>query len=112
MDRDNTNYAERAILGMCLSDKDTLIDCVSSMTESDFAGTENQLVFRALTYAIVNRKPTTLTSTLEIMESQGTKDEAGGEQYLQNLLYDADDIENFKDYYALVKNKSSIRQLY
>ncbi len=112
MDRDNTNYAERAILGMCLSDKDTLIDCVSSMTESDFAGKENQLVFRALTYAIVNRKPTTLTSILEIMESQGTKDEAGGEQYLQNLLYDADDIENFKDYYALVKNKSSIRQLY
>lgn len=109
MDRSQNNYAEQAVLALALDNSDSLYEILGQITDDDFSDNRNKLIYQGI-MALNEKKITVeLTNLLEEMTAQNTLDEAGGETYIKNLMYETPLRSELPQFLETVKNRSVLR---
>lgn len=111
MNVDSAVYAERAVLGICMMDRDSMLDSTSILTEEDFSTKATQLVFRAVKRAAERGTSGDAVDVIEILNGDHTLESVGGVGFVKNLVANVDDIANYRDYITVIRERSSLRRL-
>ena len=103
--------AEQSLLGAILIDPESLNDVAQIVRDIDFYLTEHQQIYRAMYDLFVLNKEIDVVTLIDKLVCNGVYDKAGGEAYIRTLAEIVPSALNVKDYAAIVKEKSVLRQL-
>ncbi len=107
----NDINTEKAILGLVILHNDLANKLIERITSNDFYDLRNETIFRAIKNLNIENKPIDLTTLKDKLESMGSLDEVGGEEYIATLVGGNYYKSNFDAYIDIVKEKSMLRSL-
>ena len=82
----NDINTEKAILGLVILHNDLANKLIERITSNDFYDLRNETIFRAIKNLNIENKPIDLTTLKDKLESMGSLDEVGGEEYIATLV--------------------------
>ena len=103
--------AEVSVLGAMLLDNDVIADVVQAADKDDFYSTAHKVIFEAVVELYDEKKAVDLIILAEGMKLRGTLEQAGGIDYLTNLVNSVPSAANAVHYAKIVKNKGLVRRL-
>ena len=103
--------AEQSLLGAIMIDPDALNDIADSVSASDFYLTEHSQIFTAMHELFMANKEIDIVTLIDMLVSKGIYSKSGGQDYIKTLCQIVPNALNIKDYAAIVKQKSLLRQL-
>lgn len=103
--------AEQAILG-CIILKNELWESISDiLEENDFYTKKNRIIYKTISYLILNNKSTDTITIIETLKNNKELDVIGGKSYLNEILENAVGLKNINTYISIIKEYSSLRKL-
>ncbi len=103
--------SEQAILGAVLLDNEALYPVLEVVTAEDFYRRGHQLIFEAMMSLSERREPTDMVTLAQELRAAGTLDQAGGVDYLSQLVDSVPTSSNTPFYARVVKEMSLRRRL-
>jgi replicative DNA helicase len=103
--------AERACLGACLRDNNTIAEVVSILTPGSFYTDAHQKIFRAIVKLNDSHQPVDLVTVASWLKSQRYVEDIGGYGYLAELWEASPTATNAEYYAKIVREKSLCRTL-
>lgn len=98
------------MLGSILIDPESLNLIADIVREEDFYLEEHQRIFSAMHRLFLVNKQIDLVTLIDTLVHQGVYDRSGGEIYIRTLAEVVPGAQNIKDYAAIVRDKSLLRQ--
>lgn len=104
--------AERAVLGAILVNSDLVLGTLSSLTEKDFSDEDkrNLLVFKAMKELDAHNHPIDVESVIDQLILSQTFNDAGGSDYIYELLNSPVNYENIDHYVGMLRNLGVFRE--
>ena len=103
--------AERALLGGLMLDNETWDDVEDLLGGGDFSRDDHSLIFGAIRDLINDGKHCDNLTVCEHLRSREKLDDAGGPEYVGNLLIGTPSAANVETYARIVRDMSILRQL-
>lgn len=103
--------AEISVLGAMLLDNDVIADVVRAVDKDDFYSTAHKVIFEAIVELFDDKKAVDLIILAEGLKLRGTLEQAGGIDYLTNLVNSVPSAANAVHYAKIIKNKGLTRRL-
>ncbi|MBQ8141487.1 MAG: replicative DNA helicase [Clostridia bacterium] len=103
--------AEQSLLGAILVDPEALNDIADSVNSTDFYLTEHSQIFTAMHELFLANKEIDIVTLIDMLVTKGIYSKSGGQDYIKTLCQTVPNALNIKDYAAIVKQKSLLRQL-
>ena len=103
--------AEQSLLGAILVDPEALNDIADSVSATDFYLTEHSQIFTAMHELFLANKEIDIVTLIDMLVTKGIYSKSGGQDYIKTLCQTVPNALNIKDYAAIVKQKSLLRQL-
>jgi len=101
--------AEKAALGSVLSDERAASLVCSSLIPADFVEMKNRLVFESMLRLFLDRKPIDPTTIVTDMETHKVIDDAGGSDYLFELVQSCINPDNASFYVRIIRDHSRLK---
>ncbi|MCQ2911990.1 MAG: replicative DNA helicase [Bacilli bacterium] len=104
--------AERAVLGAILLNPDLVLGTLSSLSENDFSGDDprNVLVFKAMKELDAHNHPIDVESIVDQLINLKTFNDAGGSEYIFELVNSPVNFENVDHYVGMLRNQGVFRE--
>ena len=104
--------AERAVLGAILVNSDLVLSTLSSLTEKDFSEDDkrNLLVFKAMKELDAHNHPIDVESVIDQLILSKTFNDAGGSDYIYELLNTPVNYENIDHHVTMLRNLGVFRE--
>ncbi|MBQ9534769.1 MAG: replicative DNA helicase [Clostridia bacterium] len=102
--------AEQAVLGSILIDPACAADALELLTAEDFYIETNRVIFETVSAMFTGGKKIDAVTVLDEMKLSGYKDRANRDYFLQ-LIETTPTAANIKEYAAIVRGKSMLREL-
>lgn len=111
-DLPHNTEAEKAVLGAMLRSKTICDDCISEFTEESFfaENVQNRIVFGAMYRCRSKNEPVDVQTVTQELINMGAYDDAGGTEYLLELVDSVISLENVKEYVNAVKDQELLRK--
>ncbi|MEG2453493.1 MAG: replicative DNA helicase [Clostridia bacterium] len=110
--RTPVNYeAEQALLGCILMDNNAANDYVTQLNESDFAMSQNKVIFKAISAVNQENKPVDHFVVLDRLKIDNKLEEAGNSEYILSLMTILPSAANVLQYFEIVKRDSLRRKV-
>ncbi|MBE6596668.1 MAG: replicative DNA helicase [Ruminococcaceae bacterium] len=103
--------AEQSLLGAILVDPDALNDIADGVSATDFYLTEHSQIYTAMHELFLANKEIDIVTLIDMLVTKGIYSKSGGQDYIKTLCQTVPNALNIKDYAAIVKQKSLLRQL-
>ncbi|MBE6531539.1 MAG: replicative DNA helicase [Ruminococcaceae bacterium] len=103
--------AEQSLLGAILVDPDALNDIADTLSATDFYLTEHSQIYTAMHELFLANKEIDIVTLIDMLVMKGIYSKSGGQDYIKTLCQTVPNALNIKDYAAIVKQKSLLRQL-
>lgn len=103
--------AEQALLGALIRNPDVFDAVAGSIVSDDFYLDEHKHIYSALIKMFNSSKVIDIVTLVNTLVEEGDRDEAGGVQYIANLVNSVPSVANVRDYARIVKDKSKLRKL-
>ena len=103
--------AEQAVLGSCLIDPSCLPDVMTAVRGADFYLPQNREIFETIFSMFTFAKPIDPVTVLNQMRLDGTYQEGVTREYFFQLMDVTPTVTNVMDYVAIVKDRSTLRQI-
>lgn len=103
--------AEQALLGCLLLDTRIQVEVASYISDTDFFAESHQTIFNAMQDIIRANKPVDLVTLTDLLEKQGSLEQAGGIAYITELTNVIPSAANFQMYLDIIKRDSMLRSL-
>lgn len=103
--------AEQAVLGCMITDKDSVIAAVETLSEEDFYREDNKLIYRAILNLYNRAEPIDIITLKSELSSIGKFEAVGGLEYLAELPERVPTTSNVDKYIKIVEDMSSRRTL-
>ena len=103
--------AEQSLLGAILVDPDSLNDIADMVSATDFYITDHEHIFTAMHELFLANKEIDLVTLIDMLVTKGIYSKSGGQDYIKTLCQTVPNALNIKDYAAIVKQKSLLRQI-
>ena len=103
--------AEQSLLGAILVDPEALNDIADAVSSTDFYLTEHSQIFTAMHELFLANKEIDIVTLIDMLVTKGIYSKSGGQDYIKTLCQAVPNALNVKDYAAIVKQKSLLRQL-
>ena len=103
--------AEQAVLGSVLIDPACVSEVIEQLSPGDFYFPENRSIFETIYSMFTSGSKIDAVTILEEMKTRGVYDEAGGRSYLLQLMDVTPTAANVKEYCAIVRGKSMLRDV-
>ncbi len=102
--------AEQAVLGAMLIDADCIPVVIEQLKPSDFYFPQNQTIYEAFVRMFLNSLTIDPVTLLESLKEEGKFDEAGGRDYLMQLMELTPTAAHVNEYIKILRDKSLLRQ--
>lgn len=103
--------AEQSVLGALMLDSGTWDDVIELIEQKDFYRLEHRLIFAAISELIQQEQAIDILTVKEKLEAQNKLVEAGGSEYLTELVELTPAVENSTAYAYIVQQRSQQRSL-
>lgn len=103
--------SEQAVLAAVMLDQSAWPRIADKLTPADFYRKEHRLMWEAMAAQVADGKPIDVITLSESLMASGKLREAGGVDYLGELLDSNQSASNIEAYAAIVKERSVLRQL-
>ena len=103
--------AEQSLLGSVLVDPESLNDVTEIINANDFYLSEHSQIYTAMHEQFLINKEIDIVTLIDMLVSKGIYSKSGGEDYIRSLYQAVPNALNVKDYAAIVKQKSILRNL-
>ncbi len=103
--------AEQALLGSIIVNPDSFDKIGGMISADDFYLEDHKHIFNAFVKMYSQSKTIDVVTLVNALVEEGTRDEAGGIQYITLLAESVPSVANIKDYAKIVKDKSILRHL-
>ena len=104
--------AERAVLGACILDVETLTQTCEILKADDFYLTAHQVIYQAMLELFKNNIPVDLITLSNYLRDNKQLDVVGGYVALTNLTSTIPVIQNISQYHKIIAEKSKQRKIY
>ena len=102
--------AEQAVLGAMLIDADCIPVVIEQLKASDFYFPQNRTIYEAFVRMFMNSLTIDPVTLLESLKEDGKFDEAGGRDYLMQLMELTPTAAHVNEYIKILRDKSLLRQ--
>lgn len=102
---------EQAVLGSMMLSAAAAQECLSSLTEGDFARPAHQIIFTAIRASVRDSEPADALTILARLQESGEISQAGGAPYLHTLIEAVPVAANFAFYARTVRDRAVRRRL-
>ena len=106
-----SNLAEQSVLGSCLLDRDAVTTIVEFLRPEHFYDDKHRLIFQAIMDLYQEREPVDAVSVTERLKKNKALAEAGGSDYLADLVAAVPTAAHAEHYGRLVRDHYTKRQL-
>lgn len=103
--------SEQSVLGGLILDNEKLEDIAVVLSEADFYTLQHRLIYASIQALHNQSKPFDLVTLVETLTSLGQLDDAGGKDYLIDLVTNTPGSANIAYYAQIVREKSILRSL-
>lgn len=103
--------AEQAVIGAMLIDPACVPEVIEYLRPEDFYAEENRKIFETIYSMFTNSLKIDAVTVLNELKLAGYYDEAGGRAYLMQLMDVTPTAANVKEYAAIVRDKSMLRDV-
>ncbi|HEX3961323.1 MAG TPA: DnaB-like helicase N-terminal domain-containing protein [Trebonia sp.] len=103
--------AEQAVLGSMMLSAAAAHECLSSLTDADFARPAHQIAFAAIRGCVRGGEPADAVTILARLQESGEIGQAGGAPYLHTLIEAVPLAANFAYYARTVRDRAVRRRL-
>ena len=103
--------AEQAVIGCMLTDKESVVSAVETLTEDDFYREDNKIIYKAILSLYNKAEPIDIITVKDELASIGKLDAVGGLEYLAELPDKVPTTANVERYIKIIEEKSSLRNL-
>lgn len=103
--------AEQAVLGCMITDKESVIAAVETLSDEDFYREDNKVIYKAILNLYNRAEPIDIITLKSELSSIGKFDAVGGLEYLAELPEKVPTTSNVDKYINIVKEKSELRIL-
>ena len=103
--------AEAALLGCIIIDGDIQSELLEMLKDEDFYQESNRLVFDAMKKIYGARRPVDVVTLTDMLEREGTLEQAGGLQRITELAEVTPSAANYKQYFEIVRRDAIRRSL-
>lgn len=103
--------AEQAVLGCMLTDKDSVISAVETLTEDDFYREDNKIIYKAILNLYNRAEAVDIITLKDELSAMGKLDAIGGLEYLAELPDKVPTTSNVERYIKIVEEKATLRSL-
>jgi len=110
MKQPNDPVAERAVLGLLLSDASLIAQAANELTADDFSIPAHCTIFKEIVNGFEKGEPADVVSIVERLQNHNELERAGGAAYLSSLCDSAGLLCNFFHYLKIIREKSMHRK--
>lgn len=103
--------AEQSLLGCLFLNQEAQALCFSKLNSDDFYSNAHAKIFAGMLELFRGNKPVDYVTLSGVLEKNGTLEEVGGISYIVELTNLVPSTANYKEYYDIVKNASTIRRV-
>ncbi len=103
--------AEQSVLGGLMLDNEAWDRVAERVVEQDFYSKPHKVIFTAMANLAESGKPVDLITLSEVLEREGTLDDAGGFAYLGEIARNTPSAANIAAYAEIVREKAVIREM-
>ena len=103
--------AEQSVLGCILIDQTVQTDIAAELHESDFLVESHKKIISAIKDISATNKPVDLVTLADLMQKNGTLEDAGGIAYLTELTRTVPSSANYRQYLDIVLRDGVLRRL-
>ena len=103
--------AEQSILGGLMLDKDAWDLVAESISAEDFYKPQHQKIFQAIASLVTSHQPVDLITVSNILQTRGELGDAGGTDYILELVNKTVSASNISTYTKIVREKSTLRRM-
>ena len=103
--------AEQSVLGCILIDQTVQTDIAAELHESDFLVESHKKIITAIKDIAATNKPVDLVTLADLMQKNGTLEDAGGIAYLTELTRTVPSSANYRQYLDIVLRDGVLRRL-
>lgn len=103
--------AERAVLGACLLDRETLVDVTEYLLDEDFYDLNHRDVFSAMSDMVRKNRPVDVLTLSDELRNRGIWERLGGQGFLASAVDSLPTAANALYHARIVKEKSLRRRL-
>jgi replicative DNA helicase len=107
----NNLDAEQALLSCMLIDNEILADVLEKLTENDFYQESHQYILSAMKLIFAEHKPVDLVTLIDKLETEGHLEQAGGVNYISELMQITPSSANYNHYFDIVRRDAVNRNL-
>ncbi len=105
-------FAEEAVLGAALLDKDALAEIAEIIKSPDrFYKTANQIIYETILNLSTNNEPVDILTVTNYLKNNGNLDKVGGIEYLTHIQDNLPALSNVSYYADIVREKALLRDL-
>ena len=102
--------AEKAVLGGILIDENLIVDVADQLSEADFYDPKNRAIFKAMVTLMKAETHIDITTLISCLNDNGWINEAGGIEYISQLISSNYSSSNVDSYIRLV-NEAALKRL-
>ena len=106
-----SDLAEKSVLGSILIDPSSFDRIADLVSADDFHAPEHQQIFLAMRELYLQSHEIDVVTLIDMLVKRGVYDKSGGESYIRAIAESVPTSLNIKDYAAIVRDKSILRQL-
>ena len=106
-----SDLAEKSVLGSILIDPSSFDRIADMVSADDFHAPEHQQIFLAMRELYLQSHEIDVVTLIDMLVKRGVYDKSGGESYIRAIAESVPTSLNVKDYAAIVRDKSILRQL-
>lgn len=106
----SSSEAEQAVLGAMLIDAECIPVVIEQLKETDFYFPQNRVIFAAFVRMFLNSLTIDPVTLLESLKQEGKFDDAGGREYLMQLMELTPTAAHVNEYIVILRDKSLLRQ--
>ena len=106
-----SDLAEKSVLGSILIDPSSFDRIADMVSADDFHAPEHQQIFLAMRELYLQSHEIDVVTLIDMLVKRGVYDKSGGESYIRAIAESVPTSLNIKDYAAIVRDKSILRQL-
>lgn len=103
--------AEQSVLGGVFIDNTAYDRLVGIVSEHDFYPREHRMIFRAIAKLLDESKPVDVVTVAEFLDSHKLLEDAGGINYLVNIIQNTPSADNIMRYAEIVRDYSLMRKM-
>ena len=102
--------AEQAVLGAMLIDADCIPVVIEQLKATDFYFPQNRTIYSAFVQMFLNSLTIDPVTLLETLKEEGHAEEAGGRDYLMQLIELTPTAAHVQEYIRILRDKALLRQ--